>query len=106
MTLRLKPGVRLHGIEPQMILAMYIAAECCRELGTDCTVTSVVEGKHGAKSLHYVGRAIDIRTRTLTPERQETLRERIKSRLGADFDVILEPTHIHIEWDPKGMLNG
>ena len=106
MTLRLKPGVRLHGIEPQMILAMHIAEQCCAELGTDCTVTSAVEAKHGAKSLHYVGRAIDIRTRTLTPERQETLRERIASRLGTDFDVLREATHIHIEWDPKGMLNG
>lgn len=94
----LKKGVRLHGIRPEVVCALVIAHEIYAELDHDLVVTSVIDGKHMRASIHYTGGAIDFRT----PEgRGETLRQRIAEALGDDFDVVLEDTHIHVEWQPK-----
>jgi len=63
----------------------------------ELVITSTYEGNHSEGSLHYAHLAIDIRRDQATtysfPE--------IKRSLGKDYDVILEPDHIHIEYDPK-----
>lgn len=65
-------------------------------------VTSLVDGQHKQGSLHYVGRAADIRTHDFTePEKQrvfQALRLLLDKR---GFDVVLESDHIHMEYDPK-----
>ena len=69
--------------------------------GTDyeVTVTSGKDGIHSKNSLHYVGRAIDIRTRDMKLPAYTA--RKLKIALGNNFDVILESDHIHIEFDPK-----
>jgi hypothetical protein len=100
----LKPGVRITGMRPEILLALVAAERVYDEAGHDFTITACVDGKHTTGSLHYAGAAIDVRTRDLAPaDVQETLAQ-IKVCLGADFDVLLEVDHIHIEFQPKAPL--
>ena len=63
----------------------------------EMVITSTYEGSHCACSLHYANLAVDVR-RSFD---NNSSYEEIKERLGKDYDVILERTHIHIEYDPK-----
>lgn len=94
----LKKGVRLHGIRPELVLALGIADQVYADLDYATVVTSVIDGKHMRTSLHYTGGAFDIR---VTKNHGEALRQRIAHALGEDFDVVLEEAHIHVEWQPK-----
>lgn len=64
------------------------------------TITSGLEGKHGTNSLHYSGNAIDLRTRNLTEDQIDDIASDLQSRLGNDYDVVIEPDHMHVEFDP------
>jgi hypothetical protein len=98
----LKPGVSLSVLQPQILLAVIVVESIWRAYGHKSLVlTSVADGVHRSDSLHYVGNAIDIRTRDLPRSRQELLRTLISQALGAEFDVVLESDHLHIEFDPK-----
>lgn len=64
----------------------------------EAVLTSGVDGTHGPNSLHYQGRAWDFRL----PKQVEKVMAALKLELGgADYDVLLEGDHIHIEYDPK-----
>jgi len=64
--------------------------------GRDLYVTSKREGNHGLGSLHYIGKAFDIRGA------ENVSKNEICEVLGPGFDVVVESNHIHIEHDPKG----
>jgi hypothetical protein len=105
--MRLKPGVRLTGLTPQMALGAVIVRDVYAALdpGCSCTVTSGNDSKHSAASLHYDGKALDYRTHDFTGDKQQ-LRQEVKAALGNDFDVVLEGVgtpneHLHVEYDPK-----
>ena len=100
----IKPGVRITGMRPAILLAAVAAERVYAEAGHDLTITACVDGKHTTGSLHYAGAAIDVRTRDLAPADVQKLIARIKECLGADFDVLLEVDHIHIEFQPKQAL--
>ena len=103
--MRLKPGVRIHGIRPEMLVALQVAAGVFAERGLACIVTSATEGRHGRNSLHYVGCAVDLRSRHVPPEDVDPIAARLRFALGADFDVVVEPTHFHIEFQPEIGVN-
>lgn len=63
------------------------------------TLTSVTDGKHGETSLHYAGFAVDIDHHD--PGSFPWIREKLVDRLTVEFDVVVEATHIHIEFQPK-----
>lgn len=69
----------------------------------EVTITSATDGQHMLTSLHYSGSAIDFRTRDLGLSREGLgdLAGELSSALGPDFDVVLEDTHLHVEWQPK-----
>lgn len=105
MSLSLKPGVRIHGMVPEAILGLHICQSVFLENGKTCVVTCGTDGQHRSSSAHYTGRAFDLRTRhLLTTEREKIMRE-MKASLGADFDVIFEGDHFHVEYDPKTGVN-
>jgi len=64
------------------------------------TITSVTDGRHSNGSLHYVGKAIDIRSRHLSLEKRQEILGRLKRALGPSFDCLIESSHFHIELDP------
>jgi hypothetical protein len=101
----IKPGCDLRGLQPQMAIAYVIIKDIYRDKGYECVITSASDGKHGPNSLHYQGKALDIRTRTVQPQdlagNSGALFESIKRALGDQFDVVLEKDHFHIEHDVK-----
>ena len=99
--LLLKPGVRITGMRPEILLAAVAAERAYQEAGREFMITACVDGKHMAGSLHYSGAAIDVRTRDIQPADLQKIVARIKSALGEDFDVLLEADHLHIEFQPK-----
>ena len=102
--LMFKTGVRVTGIRPEILLAVVVAERVYEGLGADCMITACIDGKHMAGSLHYVGAAVDLRTQNLHPGDADKVIARIKECVGADYDVILEVDHIHIEFQPKAPL--
>lgn len=99
--MRLKHGVRMRGIRTELVAAMLAADAACRDADIDCVVTSVTDGVHSRGSRHYAGAAFDLRIRELPPGGAGRLRADLADRLGGDFDVLLEDSHIHVEYDPK-----
>ena len=98
--MKLKPGVNITGIRPEMLIALFVAGDVYKEIGEELVVTAGLEGKHSATSLHYTGCAVDIRTNYFSKEEIKVVQRELKERLGVDFDVIIETTHIHIEFQP------
>lgn len=102
MAIEFKGSVRSDGIKPEASHIIVIAHRVfVRFLGEDVmTVTSITDGTHSPNSLHYGGLAVDIRTRDLSNEQKSTLVAEMKKALGTDYDVVLESTHLHVEYDP------
>jgi hypothetical protein len=97
--LRIKPGVKLAGMSPQIGLAIQAAMAIWTADGDTLTITSVNDGRHSHTSLHYSGQAVDLRTRDLSdPQRKADL---LGEALGVDFDVLFEVDHIHVEYQPR-----
>ena len=99
-----KPGVKVNGIKPEMIVALIVINACGGKQGA--VITSVVEGTHSRGSLHYVGYALDVRIRDRDADEVLMLVKKIRECLTDEYDVILEDTHIHIEFQPKGYTGG
>ncbi len=63
----------------------------------ELVITSTYEGNHSEGSLHYANLAEDIRRF----KHGQQVRDELKNKFGMDYDVVLRPDHIHIEYDPK-----
>lgn len=61
------------------------------------TCTSGLEGTHSLESGHYHGRAVDFRKQTIPAMLIPMVLERTRTILGADYLVLEEPDHIHIQ---------
>lgn len=102
--MEVKDGVDLSGLKYPMIEAL-IAAEFIwivhghRPEGV--TVTSALDGDHKDGSLHYIGYALDFRSRYFSVAEAERIAVILSSDLGSDYDVVVESTHIHCEYQPK-----
>lgn len=99
MIVSIKPGVRVRGLSNEILLAIVIAQSVYSETEASMTITSLSDGKHSVNSLHHAGDAVDLRMPM--PVTREQIVSQLKKALGADYDVILEIDHIHIEYDPK-----
>lgn len=66
-------------------------------------ITSASDGEHMTGSKHYTGEAYDFRTRNVVGGQIECARwvTRLREELGSNYDVVLESTHLHAEYDPK-----
>ena len=97
----IKSGVSVVGIKPEMLIALPIIDQCYQKVGVECVLTSGTEGTHGRGSLHYVGLAADFRTNTLKSDQKTRLLNLVSGALTGEYDVILEKTHLHCEFQPK-----
>ncbi len=101
--MRLKSGVKINSLQPQMVVGMVVIDSImddprCPEF----VITSGCDGQHSIKSRHWTGNAIDMRTRDFsTAELRDEIVAKIRKALP-DFDVCLEDTHLHVEYDPVG----
>jgi hypothetical protein len=122
-----KPEVRCELFSPPLKMAQPDIESSFREYDSICTITSGHEGSahdpdgvrvHRHDSLHYIendpsglgqGNAGDYRMKHLNMPTMEAIRDDVKRRLGADFDVVLEivdkmgnpRNHLHVEYQPK-----
>lgn len=94
-------SVNIWGLEVCMQPVLKHADKIWRKYGQELVVTSARDGIHSAGSLHYYGRAVDLRTRYFSEGTLNEVVEELRSVLGEDYDVIVHSTHAHIEFDPK-----
>lgn len=108
-------SVELKITEPQFVDYLFnVVDDYYREKGDEAIITSgsELESKHSTTSLHYAGRAADIRiwqrANVPAPEQQLNdliLRTRVyltNRKIPINYiDLVLESTHIHLEWQPK-----
>ena len=101
--MRIKEGTDLRGLQTPIVIALSVADELWRKYGIEegATVTSGTDGKHKEGSLHYKGLAVDLRTRYFSNEICNMVANELRATLPDDFDVVLEATHIHLEYDKK-----
>ena len=106
--IRIKQGVRLSGLRPEILLAATVAESVWAAHGAaELVITSGIDGKHKSGSKHALGLALDFRTHNIgVPEARRAAVLELKDRLGAEYDVLLENDntsneHAHVEHDPK-----
>jgi hypothetical protein len=101
MEMRILAGTRIFGMRTECLIALVIIDGIYRDAGYKLVVTCGMNGTHSRGSLHYAGAAFDIRTGNIPQEKRQGVADEIRKNLGDDFDVVLETTHCHIEWQPK-----
>jgi hypothetical protein len=94
--------VKISGICTELAIALLMANEVYQKYGHEMVITSIKDGKHMDGSKHYIGAGADLRIKNFNrvPTVMAVMDE-IREKVGADFDVVLESDHIHIEFDPK-----
>ena len=109
MSFSVKDGVQLDRMHPAMAAAWPTIMQVFAKHGYVTTITSGNEGEHMRNSLHKVipCRANDFRTWANAKGQQmdaglkAAIATDIRKLLGKDYDVVVEGTHIHVEFDPK-----
>jgi len=121
--IHIKPGVTIHRLQPQVVLATHAVDGIYQRHGIiECWLTSGSDGKHRAGSKHYSGEAVDIRTRNVPSQlRIPVAIDVAKALVGrvfdgrhgrvkmifqspgnpSLFDIFLHKTHMHVEYDVK-----
>ena len=98
--MKIKPGVSLQDVSWRMFHAAVIAEAVYEKYGAELVITSANDGKHGDKTLHHKGLALDLRTWTLNGRALQVAGE-IRKALPEAYDVGVESDHIHMEYDQK-----
>ena len=101
--MQIKPGVKLGGVCPEMALACLVIETTLRDYGA-VVLTSALDGEHSDGSLHYRGRAVDIRSKHIAAHHKDIVLAALRRNLGMEFDVLLEGRgteneHFHCEWE-------
>lgn len=95
--------VKLSDLRPQMVLALLILDPVFAQFGEDVVLTSANDGDHGA-IVHYVGLAVDLRTRGIPKATLPKMQSAALKALGgvaSEYDLLIESNHFHLEWDPR-----
>jgi hypothetical protein len=64
----------------------------------EAVITETRGGTHKPGSLHYADDAIDIR---LPKKNVGELAQEMRRKLGVNYDVVVEISRVHCEYDPK-----
>ena len=99
--MEIKNGASIIGLRSEILLAYMIAEVVYEKYFAECVITEGTGGVDGKASLHYVGSAIDLRTRDFDEGVAEIVASEIRVKLNEQYDVVLESDHIHIEFQPK-----
>jgi len=106
--IKLKAGVDMKGIQPELTLALVIVDQVFEDNGIfDTVITSMKDGTHKPGSWHYSGWAADLRSKHIGALTQKNIiLEKMKQVLGAQWEVFLEypngnNEHYHIEPSPQ-----
>ena len=94
--------VNVTGLKPEIVKILGTVWKVATELNGinyELVITSAKDGQHKTGSKHYSGEAIDIRSRDM--RNKVGLKRRLQEEIGKDYDIVIEETHIHIEYDPS-----
>lgn len=100
--LRIKPGVRLTGLKPEMSVVLDVVPIVFGRKGYDCWLTCAVEERDSG--LHPEGKALDFDSSTNVPlDTGKEIERSAESFLGPEFDVDWHGPryHLHVEHQPK-----
>jgi len=92
------------GLKSEALIAWDIADQVYDANGiAECTLTCGTDSHEDKpNSLHNSGLAIDLRISNIPGDHiLKPIVKELTERLGDDYDVVLEPNHIHVEFDPK-----
>jgi hypothetical protein len=98
----IKESADVRGLRPEVWEAIYKADEIYSGYGVDTVITSGLDSKHSFGSFHYIGLAVDLRTRHVPEAARYEIFLKLTEKLKDDYDVIHHQTHIHVEYDPRG----
>ena len=82
-----------------LLLAMIIANEVYDSHSVEFVITSLLDGKHSERSLHYTGCAFDCRI--YGEDVTASIVNDLRHKLNHHYDVVLEGNHIHVEFQPR-----
>jgi len=101
MGLKVKEGVTFPEFNQYNLKILSAALMASNLMNRDIVVTSGNDGKHSTNSLHYKNRALDFRTRDMTPEDAKKFVSYMENQLSSIYDIVVEtdPQHVHIEAD-------
>ncbi len=97
--MKIKDGANIERVRLSMQPVFVEAEAIWRNHGHELVITCGLDGEHSAGSLHYYGLAVDCRTNYFNPDVAAKVAKELQDALGADYDVVLEATHIHVEYD-------
>ncbi len=96
-----KAGVQHHNMADELTRHYHKIDDIHRYwVKREAVITSARDGQHKSNSLHYQGKAIDLRISDMPPGRERDVVRELQRALGSDFDIVLESDHIHLEYDP------
>jgi hypothetical protein len=98
-----KEGVRFRKLIPEIYLILPVIDEVFLNHSLDAVITSGNDSTHMQGSLHYVDRALDLRSHHLPAGSEEVVVNELRAALGLEYTVILEGRdtlneHIHLQW--------
>jgi len=102
-----KEGVRFRKLIPEIYLILPVIDEVFLNHSLDAVITSGNDSTHMTGSMHYVDRALDLRSHHLPAGSEEVVVNELRAALGLEYTVILEGRdtlneHIHLHW--KGAI--
>ena len=103
-------SVNPFGIHPRIKSALYLTADIYHQTAAKpLIITSLCDGVHGSNSYHYLLGAFDGRTKHLEVDEKEGVTERLRRKLGDQWDVLLEDVgepneHLHVEVNIREQL--
>ena len=97
--MKIKSGVSVQGLKPEIIIAAMIADGVWTEHGQELVITSGTDGKHSKNSRHYIGMAIDLRTWYFEKKLRPLIARKLRLTLGTEYKVVNHKTHIHVQFN-------
>lgn len=97
--LRINPDVRINYFTRRLGDALEYASVWSLQAREDVFVTSIDDKQHGEATLHGASLAVDLSVAGNVDAKLERLYRFLARYLPAEFDVVLELDHVHVEWD-------
>lgn len=99
--MQIKEGATIAGIKIEVLEILKAADKIWKAHGQELVITAGLDGTHSAGSLHYCGYAVDLRTNYFDAQTAAKVADELRKALPARYDIVLEKTHIHAEYDPR-----
>jgi len=94
--------VKLANLHPAMVVACMVIEPIATAYGQELVVTSAADGTHSHRnSKHHIGCALDFRTWFVIDK--AAFEAEIQEALTDEFYVVVEPTHLHVQYNGSVM---